>query len=112
MKADTDEPRRTLGLRPEFWGRREAGSASLQQHSLNLRRLWKMTVLIMALVSIAPLVVMTAVDYRVTQKSTESEFLLRTSRVVSNTKRVVRFSLLERMTALDFIVQDLSLIHI
>ena len=106
MKADTDEPRRTLGLRPEFWGRREAGSASLQQHSLNLRRLWKMTVLIMALVSIAPLVVMTAVDYRVTQKSTESEFLLRTSRVVSNTKRVVRFSLLERMTALDFIVQD------
>ena len=77
------------GLRPEFWGARE-GSAASQQHALNLRRLWKTTVLIMALVSIAPLMVMTAVDYRVTKKSTESEFLLRTSRIVSNTTRSSR----------------------
>ena len=54
----------------------------------------------------APLIVIPAIDYRVTQKSVESEFLLRTSRIVSNTKRVVEFSLLERMAALDFIVQD------
>ena len=105
MKAEGNEPKRSLSLRPEFWGARE-GSAASQKHALNLRRLWKVTVLIMALVSIAPLVVMTAVDYRVTKKSTESEFLLRTSRIVSNTKRVVLFSLLERMAALDFIVQD------
>jgi signal transduction histidine kinase len=71
-----------------------------------LRRLWKTTVFVMAIVSITPLVVMTAVDYQVTQNSTESEFLLRTSRIVSNTKRVVEFSLLERMKAIDFIVQD------
>ena len=102
---DGSEHRRLPGLRPEFWGRRE-DDASSQQHSLNLRRLWKTTVLIMTVVSLAPLVVMTVVDYRVTQESVESEFLLRTSRIVSNTKRVVEFSLLERMAALDFIVQD------
>ena len=106
IKADGDEPRRGLSLRPEFWGRGEGASASLQKHSLNLRRLWKTTVLIMTVVSLAPLIVMTAVDYRVTKKSTESEFLLRTARIVSNNKRVVTFSLLERMAALDFIVQD------
>jgi signal transduction histidine kinase len=104
-KPEGNETKRTLSLRPEFWGARE-GSAASQKHALNLRRLWKVTVLIMALVSIAPLAVMTAVDYRVTKESSESEFLLRTSRVVSNTKRVVMFSLLERMAALDFIVQD------
>ena len=60
----------------------------------------------MTVVSLAPLVVMTAVDYKVTQHSVESELILRTSRIVSNTKRAVEFSLLERMAALDFIVQD------
>jgi len=106
IKTDGDEPRRGLRLRPEFWRRRDDASASVQKHSLNLRRLWKTTVLIMTVVSLAPLIVMTAVDYRVTKKSTESEFLLRTARIVSNNKRVVRFSLLERVAALDFIVQD------
>jgi signal transduction histidine kinase len=104
-RPEDPERGRISGLRPEFWSRRE-DDASSQRHSLNLRRLWKTTVLIMTVVSLAPLVVMTAVDYRVTQKSVESEFLLRTSRIVSNTKRVVEFSLLERMAALDFVVQD------
>jgi signal transduction histidine kinase len=80
-----------------------------RQHTLNMRRLWKVTVLMMAVVSLGPLLVMTAIDYKVTQESVESEFLLRTSRIVSNTKRAVEFSLLERMSALDFIVQDNTL---
>jgi len=96
---------RKPGLQPDFW-RSTGGRTSSGKHSLNLRRLWQITVLIMTFVSLTPLVVMTAIDYRVTQKSVESEFLLRTSRIVSNTKRVVEFSLLERLAALDFIVQD------
>jgi signal transduction histidine kinase len=100
-----DEQQRTPGLRPRFWSQTDE-KASSEKHSLNLRRLWKFTVFIMMVVSLAPLVVLTAVDYRVTKQSAESEFLLRTSRVVSNTKRVLEFSLLERMAALDFIVQD------
>ena len=104
-KTKADDQHRTPGFRPQFWGQRD-GDPPSQKHSLNLRRLWKITVLIMTVVSIAPLMVMTAIDYRVTQRSVESEFLLRTSRIVSNTKRAVEFSLLERMAALDFIVQD------
>jgi two-component system NtrC family sensor kinase len=100
-----DDHQRIPWLRPQFWGKPDRGVPS-EKHSLNLRRLWKITVLIMTVVSLAPLVVMTAVDYKVTQKSVESELVLRTSRIVSNTKRAVEFSLLERMAALDFIVQD------
>jgi signal transduction histidine kinase len=106
-RTEGDEQQRRWGLRPDFWDHRNDGASS-ERHSLNLRRLWKTTVLIMMIVALAPLVVIFAVDYRVTQHSVESEFLLRTSRVVSNTKRVVEFSLLERMAALDFIVQDNS----
>jgi two-component system NtrC family sensor kinase len=91
--------------RPQFWDSGERGSGILA-HTINLRRLWKVTVLLMAVVSLTPLAVMTGIDYKVTQKSIESEILLVTSRVVSNTKRAVAFSLVERMSALDFIVRD------
>jgi len=94
-------------LRPEFWVSRQVPSGN-DRHSLNLRRLWKLTVLIMSVVAIGPLLVVTGADYKVTQESIESEILLRTSRIVSNTKRSVQFSLVERMSALDFIVQDNS----
>ena len=94
-------------LRPEFWVDRQVPSGS-HRDSLNLRRLWKLTVLIMSVVAIGPLLVVSGIDYKVTQESVESEFLLRTSRIVSNTKRSVQFSLVERMSALDFIVQDNS----
>ncbi len=104
-KLDQSDQRWKLGKRPTFWGA-PGGPDSPQQHSLNLRRLWQITVFIMTVVSLVPLLLMTAADYRVTQQSIESEFLLRTSRTVSNTKRVVAFSLLERTAALDFIVQD------
>ena len=77
-----------------------------RRYSLNLRRMWQLTVLLMIVVSVCPLTIMTAIDYRVTEKSAESEILLHTSRVVSNTKLAVEFSLVERISALDFIVQD------
>lgn len=79
-----------------------------RRYSLNLRRMWRLTALLMIIVSVGPLAVMTAIDYRVTEKSAESEILLHTSRVVSNTKLAVEFSLVERMAALDFIVQNTS----
>jgi signal transduction histidine kinase len=60
----------------------------------------------MTVVSLGPLLVMTSIDYTVTQNSVESELVLRTSRIVSNTKRAVEFTLIERLAALDFIVQD------
>jgi signal transduction histidine kinase len=82
--------------------------AESRRYSLNLRLMWQLTALLMIVVSIAPLMVMTAIDYRLTEKSAESEILLHTSRVVSNTKLAIEFSLIERTAALDFIVRDNS----
>jgi signal transduction histidine kinase len=60
----------------------------------------------MAVVAVAPLVVMAMIDFKVTQESVESEILLRTSRIVSNTQSAIEFSLVERLAALEFIVRD------
>jgi signal transduction histidine kinase len=79
-----------------------------RRYSLNLRRMWQLTALLMIVVSVSPLVILTAIDYRVTERSAESEILLNTTRVVSNTKVAVEFSLVERIAALDFIVLDNS----
>ncbi len=57
-------------------------------------------------VSLIPLIFITIIDYNVTQHSIESEFLLRTSRVVSNTRRTISFFLKERRSSLNFIVYD------
>ena len=54
------------------------------------------------------MVLMATIDYNVTQHAIESEILLRTSRLVSNTRRTISFFLKERMAALDFINQDNS----
>ena len=59
-------------------------------------------------VSLVPLIIITTIDYQVTQKSIESEILLRTSRLASNTRRAISFFLAERRSALDFVVRDNS----
>ncbi len=97
------------GRRGRFEGRSKPDlPVESRRYSLNLRRMWQLTALLMIIVSVGPLTVMTAIDYRVTEKSAESEILLHTSQVVLNTKLAVEFSLVERMAALDFIVEDNS----
>ncbi len=72
----------------------------------NFRRIWKQSVLITAAVALIPLLLIAAFDYRVTKDAMESEILLRTSRLVSNTRRTLSFFLDERRFALNFIIQD------
>lgn len=57
-------------------------------------------------VSLIPLIFITVIDYQVTQHAIESEFFLRTTRLVSNTRRVISFFLEERKSALNFIIHD------
>lgn len=57
-------------------------------------------------VSLVPLIFITALSYKTMQNAIESEYLFRTTRVVSNTRRAVSFFLTERKFALDFIVHD------
>lgn len=71
----------------------------------NFRRIWKISVLLTSLVTLLPLIIITSVDYNFTQKSIESDHLLRTLRIGSNAKRSISFFLSERLSALTFIVR-------
>ena len=76
------------------------------KHIFNFRRIWQLTVLLTAGVTLLPLITITLIDYNVTQKAIESEILLRTARVTSNNKRSISFFLDERRAALDFLIHD------
>ncbi|MBI5582238.1 MAG: two-component sensor histidine kinase [Deltaproteobacteria bacterium] len=90
--------------KPKFWDHYDAAS-SLHKPLFNFRRIWFLAVLVTALVTLAPLIFITLMDYRATQKSAESEIRLRTARLVSNTRRSVSFFLEERQAATEFITQ-------
>ena len=92
-------------IKPKFWDHRDV-AAGPYRHLFNFRRIWKLTVLLTAGVTLVPLISITLIDYNVTQHAMESEILLRTSRLVSNTRRTVSFFLAERKSALDFIDND------
>lgn len=94
-------------LKPKFWNKEHVIAGS-PDHPLNFRRIWKLSVLLTAAVTLAPLIFMTLVDYKVTQNAIESEALLRTSRIVSNARRTISFFLSERIAGLGFIVRDNS----
>lgn len=76
------------------------------KHLMNYRRIWRLVVLLTGCVSLIPLIFITVVDYQVTQYAVESEFLSRTTRILSNTHRAIGFFLAERKSALTFIVYD------
>jgi signal transduction histidine kinase len=106
MSLSAGEIVRILGkLKPKFWDYRDV-AAGPQKHLFNFRRIWKLAVLLTAGVSLLPLAFMAVIDYTVTKHAMESQILLRTSRLVSNTRRTVSFFLAERKSALDFIHQD------
>jgi len=92
-------------LKPDFWHFQKMKGGT-RRRLVNFPRLWKSSVLLTAGVSLVPLIFITIVDYNVTQRSIESEILLRTSRTVSNVRRTVYFFLEERQNSLDFIVRD------
>ncbi|MFC1839911.1 ATP-binding protein [Thermodesulfobacteriota bacterium] len=74
----------------------------------NYRRIWRVAVVLTGSVALLPLIIITVIDYKVTQNAIESEFLLRTTRIVSNNHRSISFFLSERKSALDFIVHSNS----
>ncbi len=97
----------TIRIKPKFWDHQDAASGPFRA-LFNFRRIWKQAAFLTAGVTLMPLVFMAIIDYNVTQKAIESEILLRTSRLVSNTRRTLSFFLDERKFALNFIVHDNS----
>ena len=73
---------------------------------MNYRRIWRIVVFLTGCVSLIPLIFITVIDYQVTQHAIESEFLMRTTRIISNTQRAISFFLTERKSALNFIIKD------
>jgi two-component system NtrC family sensor kinase len=90
-------------LKPEFWDHGDTGQEPYK-HLFNFRRIWKLTVLLTAGVALSPVISMAIFDYNVTHDAMESQIVLRTSRLVSNSRRTVSFFLTERKAAADFIV--------
>jgi signal transduction histidine kinase len=90
-------------LKPDFWDHGDTGEERFK-HLFNFRRIWKLTVALTAGVALSPVISMAIFDYNVTHDAMESEIVLRTSRLVSNSRRSVSFFLTERKAALDFIV--------
>jgi two-component system, NtrC family, sensor kinase len=95
------------GLKPKFWDHIDSASGA-HKHMFNFRQIWKQAVIVISLFAVIPLVILTAVDYRLTENAMENEIIWRTSRFVSNTRRTVSFFLHERRFALDFIIHDNS----
>jgi len=94
-------------LKPAFLQDSE-NSQELLPESLNFRRIWELALVLTSIVTLLPLIIITAIDYQFTQKSIESENLLRTLRVGSNAKRAVSHFLQERFSALSYVVHSNS----
>jgi len=95
------------GIKPKFWDY-SVVAAGPHEHLFDFRRMWKLAAFLTAAVSIIPLVFLSALNYHVTQSSIESERVLRTARLVSNTRRNIFYFFDERRSALDFIIQENS----
>jgi len=94
-------------ISPSFSGNGVSGLETAR-HRFNYLRIWRMAVLLTGGVAIIPLAFITIVNYEAMQHAMVSEFLLRTTRIVSNTQRAISFFLTERKSAMDFIVHDNS----
>jgi signal transduction histidine kinase len=88
-----------------FWVEKDE-KAGTSRYLFNYRRIWKAVVLLTGGVSLLPLIFLALVDYHVTREALESEYRLRTARLVSNTGRTIAFFLSERRSALAFIARD------
>jgi signal transduction histidine kinase len=95
-------------IRPSFLTR-TPNTPVTGAYLFNYRRLWWFSILTMAAVALVPLLIISIVNYKVTEKGIESEYRLRTARSVSNSWRAISFFLTERRAALDFIVHDNAL---
>ena len=87
-------------LRPQFW---TATDTTGPYRSLfNYRRIWWLSVALLAVVSLAPLCIMTVIDFGVTKRALTQENLHRTTITTTNTRRTLSYFLDERLAALNF----------
>ncbi len=91
-------------FKPKFWDTDNAVSPG--RSLFNYRRIWRLAILLLTVVTLVPLLVLTFIDYNVTRYSLESENLMRTARTTSNTRRTVAYFLNSRDKALEFVANQ------
>jgi len=95
-------------LKPGFLDHKDI-TAGPYKHRFDFMRIWKRAILVTATVALVPLIIWAFAGYRLTMETIESELVLRTSQLVSNSWRSVSLFLTERRSVLDFIAHDHSL---
>jgi len=98
-------------LKPKFWDHADVSQGS-HKHLFNFRKIWKLTIFLTLAVTLIPLLVVATIDYRLSRNTMESEIVLRTARLVSNTRRTVSYFLAEHKAAIDFLILNESLEHL
>ena len=92
-------------LKPGFLDHKDV-TAGPYKHHFDFLRIWKRAILVTATVALVPLIIWALSGYRLTMETIESELVLRTSQLVSNSWRSVSLFLTERRSVLDFIAHD------
>jgi two-component system NtrC family sensor kinase len=92
-------------LKPGFLDHTDV-QAGPYKHHFDFQQIWKRAILATATVALVPLVIWAFSGYRLTMETIESELVLRTSQLVSNSWRSVSQFLTERKSVLEFIAHD------
>jgi signal transduction histidine kinase len=92
-------------LKPGFLDHKDV-TAGPYKHHFDFLRIWKRAILVTATVALVPLIIWALAGYRLTMETIESELVLRTTQLVSNSWRSVSLFLTERRSVLDFIAHD------
>jgi signal transduction histidine kinase len=92
-------------LKPGFLDHKDV-SAGPYKHHFDFLRIWKRAILVTATVALVPLIIWAFSGYRLTMETIESELVLRTSQLISNSRQSVSMFWTERRSVLDFIAND------
>lgn len=92
-------------LKPGFLDHKDV-TAGPYKHHFDFLAIWKRSILVTATVALVPLIIWAFSGYRLTMETIESELVLRTSQLISNSWRSVSLFLTERRSVLDFIAHD------
>jgi len=92
-------------LKPGFLDHKDV-SAGPYKHHFDFLRIWKRAILVTATVALVPLIIWALSGYRLTMETIESELVLRTSQLISNSRQSVSMFWTERRSVLDFIAHD------
>jgi signal transduction histidine kinase len=92
-------------FKPGFLDHKDV-TAGPYKHHFDFQRIWKRAILVTAIVALVPLIIWAFSGYRLTMETIESELVLRTSQLISNSWRSVSLFLTERRSVLNFIAHD------